>query len=44
MSNRNDKRNKKEEQKKMIVRIVCLVLVGALTLTTFISMLSVLFF
>ena len=37
------KRNKKEEQKKMIVRIVCMVLVIALAVTSLLAMFPTLF-
>ena len=37
------KRNKKEEQKKLIVRIVCMVLVVALAVTSLLTMFPTLF-
>lgn len=42
MSNRVEKKhNKKEEQKTLVVRIVCIVLVGALLLTSLVSLLNI---
>lgn len=43
MSNRTEKRSRKEEQKKLLVRIVCIALAAALCLATVVSMLTVLF-
>lgn len=37
------KRNKKEEQKKLIVRIICMVLVVALAVTSLLTMFPTLF-
>lgn len=44
MSNRNDKHNKKEEQKKRLVGILCLFLIAAMTLPLLVSMIITLFF
>ena len=41
--NKTTKRNKKEEQKKLAVRIVCLVLVVALAVTSLLAMFPTLF-
>lgn len=43
MNKVNTKRNKKEEQKKLAVRIVCLVLVVALAVTSLLAMFPTLF-
>ncbi len=43
MTHTQPKRNKKEEQKKLIVRIVCLVLVVALLVTSLLTMFPSLF-
>ena len=40
---KSDKRNKKEEQKKLMVRIVCMVLVVALAVTSLLAMFPTLF-
>lgn len=42
MSTRTEKHNKKEEQKKLAVRIVCLTLAVLLSLSAFVGILSVL--
>ena len=41
--NKSVKRNKKEEQKKLMVRIVCMVLVVALAVTSLLAMFPTLF-
>jgi hypothetical protein len=41
--NKNVKHNKKEEQKKLMVRIVCMVLVVALAVTSLLAMFPTLF-
>lgn len=41
--NKTVKRNKKEEQKKLMVRIVCMVLVIALAVTSLLAMFPTLF-
>lgn len=41
--NKTTKRNKKEEQKKLAVRIVCLVLVVAMAVTSLLAMFPTLF-
>lgn len=41
--NKTAKHNKKEEQKKMMVRIVCMVLVVALAVTSLLAMFPTLF-
>lgn len=38
MSNRSEKRNRKEEQKKLIVRVVCIVLALLMGLSAFVSL------
>lgn len=38
MMNKTEKRSRKEAQKKLFVRILCIALVAALLLTTFLSM------
>lgn len=43
MNKTNTKRNKKEEQKKLAVRIVCMVLVVALAVTSLLAMFPTLF-
>lgn len=43
MSNHNEKRSKKEESKKLAVRVVCLALAVSLCLAIFVSMFAVLF-
>lgn len=43
MSKVTAKRNKKEEQKKLMVRIVCMVLVVALAVTSLLAMFPTLF-
>lgn len=40
MNNQVKKRNKKEERKKLAVRIVCIALVAALVLTSLVSLLQ----
>lgn len=40
MNTRVEKRNKKEERKKLAVRIVCLALVAALVVTSLVSLLN----
>ena len=41
MSNRNEKRSKREERKKLIVSIACIVLAVAMILPTLMSVLNV---
>ena len=41
--NKTAKQNKKEEQKKMMVRVVCMVLVFALAVTSLLAMFPTLF-
>lgn len=40
MSNRVEKRNKKDEQKKLVVRIVCIVLAVLLSMSAFVGILG----
>lgn len=40
----NEKKNHKADAKKVAVRVICLVLVGALLLTTFLSMFGMYFY
>lgn len=42
MSTRTTKRNKKEERKKLAVRIVCIALAAALVLTSLYSLINLL--
>ena len=44
MSNRTEKHSKKEETKKLAVRVICLVLAASLCLAVFVSMFATLFF
>jgi F0F1-type ATP synthase assembly protein I len=41
---RNEKKNKKIDAKKLAVRVICMILVGALLLTTILSMFGSFFY
>lgn len=40
MSNKNERHNKKEEQKKLVVRVMCIALAVLLSLSAFVGVLG----
>lgn len=40
MSNKNERRNRKDEQKKLVVRVVCIALAVLLSLSAFVGVLG----